>query len=356
MRNFRAHVCWWLFVALCVVPLAAKPAVAEQGDSVSVKEPLQTSQQAPLRYYPDAFWLGVVEGLTEFMPVSSTAHLILVADRLGLNDETPMARENGSPFWYREPRGDQEGILMTRKHAIDTYNIVLQGGTILAVIFLYWRTIVYLLQGCLRREAKAFRMARNLLLAFIPIVPLGLFVEPMINKLFQVDVSMWGLLIGTLAIVVVELWRRARVRRLRDTQSAEDQTRFGERSWNELSAAQSLAVGFIQSAALVPGFSRALSVILGGYLVGLRPAQAAEFSFLVGLPTIMGAALVKGYKDGALMLEVIPPAPLLFGLLVSALTATLAVWWLRNHISKWGLWIFVVYRSLLVGAIFLWMW
>jgi undecaprenyl-diphosphatase len=352
MKICGAHKCR-LLVLCWLIAISGQLAVADQSENISIQETLFQSKETPLRYYPDAFWLGVVEGLTEFMPVSSTAHLILVADHFGLNDETPMVRGDGSPFWYREPGEGREGIAMTRKHAVDTYNIVLQGGTILAVIFLYWGTILYLLRGSLRREAKAFRMIRNLLLAFIPIVPMGLFVEPMINKLFQVDVSMWGLLTGTLAIVVVELWRRGRVRQQSKVQTSEGQTKFGERSWNELSAVQSLAVGLIQAAALFPGFSRALSVILGGYLVGLRPSQAAEFSFLVGLPTIMGAALLKGYKDGALMLEVIPFPPLLFGLLVSAVTAALAVSWLRNHINKWGLWIFVVYRSLLVGAIYL---
>ncbi len=306
-----------------------------------------------LRYYPDAFWLGVVEGLTEFMPVSSTAHLILVADQLGLNDETPLLREDGSVFWHREPVGDQPGVMMTRKHALDTYNIVLQGGTILAVIFLYWQTILYLAKGCLRRERKAFLMVRNLALAVAPIIPIGFLVEPMINELFQVDVLVWGLLVGTLAIIAAELWRKRRMQTTRELPS-EGQARWGERSWDQLSAGQSLTVGLVQCVAVIPGFSRALSVILGGYTVGLRPGQAAEFSFLIGLPTVMGAALVKGYKDGGRMLEVIPVMPLLFGLLVSAVTAVVAVWWLRRHISKYGLWGFVVYRFALVIAIFAW--
>lgn len=349
-----------IFLVGCGLLLASGGLVAEE-----------TAEKPPVSYR-DALWLGVVEGITEFLPISSTAHLILMAEWLDLNDQTPLYQEGGEPIWYETPTEGSEGIMMTRKHAVDTYNVVLQGGTILAVVFLYWRTIVFLVMGCLRMQEKALRMSFNIFLAFLPIVPLGILIEPLILQLFQTGVLVWGMLVGTLAIVAVELWRRARLRPRRRPatgrtmteataeqakngfveQGTVDESNFGERSWDQLSWKQAMGIGFIQCLALIPGFSRALSAILGGYLVGLRPGQAAEFSFLVGLPTVFGAALYKGYKDGALMLEVVPAGPLLFGMLVSAITAVVAVWWLRNHIRKWGLWGFVVYRMLLVGAIF----
>lgn len=340
-----------IFMVMGALGLVGSGVSAEESGSSEVEEKSPVS-------YRDALWLGVVEGITEFLPISSTAHLILMAEWLGLNDETPLFEEGGAPVWYEEPGVGSEGVKMTRKHAVDTYNVVLQGGTILAVVFLYWRTIVFLVIGCLRMQEKALRMSFNIFLAFIPIVPLGILIEPLILQMFQTGVLVWGMLVGTLAIVGVELWRKARIRRLGGEEWIDPANRepegalFGQRSWEQLTWKQAIGIGLIQCLALIPGFSRALSAILGGYLMGLRPGQAAEFSFLVGLPTVLGAAVYKGYKDGALMLDVVAAGPLLFGMLVSGVTAVLAVWWLRNHIRKWGLWGFVAYRMLLVGAIF----
>jgi undecaprenyl-diphosphatase len=128
-------------------------------------------------------------------------------------------------------------------------------------------------------------------------------------------------------------------------------TNPARRSPADLTAKQSLGIGLMQCLALWPGTSRSMVTMVGGYFSGLSPALAAEFSFLVGLPTLAGAAVLKGYKSGPAMIEVFGWPHVLVGTLVAALSAAIAVKFLVSYLSRHGLGVFAIYRLLLAALL-----
>jgi undecaprenyl-diphosphatase len=252
-----------------------------------------------------AIVLGVVEGLTEFLPVSSTGHLILVGHWMGFSGA-----------------------------AAATFEIVIQLGAILAVVWEYRQQLL----GHARTlgEPSSRRFWMNLVLAFLPAAGLGLvFHEAIKEHLFNPRNVAWALIVGALAIFAVELLR----------------LRPRSRSIEAVTARQALGIGVAQCAALFPGFSRAGATILGGLVVGLDRPTSAEFSFLLAIPTILGATVL----DLASSLGGLTPADLAWmgvGLLVSFGSAWAAVRWFLRYVSHHSLAVFAAYR-LLVGLLVL---
>jgi undecaprenyl-diphosphatase len=203
-----------------------------------------------------AFILGIVEGVTEFLPVSSTGHLILAGDLLDFNDE----------------RGK-------------LFEIVIQSGAILAVCWEYRAKIVDVLRG-LPREVAAQRFALNLLIAFMPLAILGLlFGKTIKSHLFNAPVVAMAFIVGGLII----LWAERRQHRIRvETVDA-------------LSAGDALLLGLAQALALIPGTSRSGATIIGGLLFGLSRRAATEFSFFLAMPTLIAATLYQLHKERALL-------------------------------------------------------
>ncbi|MBE7374732.1 undecaprenyl-diphosphate phosphatase [Pseudomonas lopnurensis] len=198
-----------------------------------------------------ALILGVVEGLTEFLPVSSTGHQIIVADLIGFGGERALA-----------------------------FNIIIQLGAILAVIWEYRRKIIDVVVG-LPNERQAQKFTANLLVAFMPAVVLGVAFADVIHEyLFNPITVAMALVIGG----IVMLWAEKRDHTIR-AESVDDMT------WT-----LALKVGFAQCLALVPGTSRSGSTIIGGLLFGLSRKAATEFSFFLAMPTMVGAAVYSGYK------------------------------------------------------------
>jgi len=198
-----------------------------------------------------ALILGVVEGLTEFLPVSSTGHQIIVADLIGFDGERAKV-----------------------------FNIVIQLGAILAVMWEYRRKILEVILG-LRTEAPAQRFTINLLVAFIPAVILGvLFADTIHQYLFNPITVAMALVIGG----VVILWAEQRTHRVH----AET---VDEMTWKD-----ALKIGFAQCLALIPGTSRSGATIIGGLLFGLSRKTATEFSFFLAMPTMVGATVYSAYK------------------------------------------------------------
>ena len=198
-----------------------------------------------------AFVLGVVEGLTEFLPISSTGHQIIVADLIGFGGERAMA-----------------------------FNIIIQLGAILAVIWEYRAKIFAVVVG-LPRERAAQRFTLNLLIAFFPAVLLGVALSDLIHHyLFNPVTVAVALAVGG----VVMLWAEKRQHAIR-AETVDDMT------WS-----LALKVGLAQCLALVPGTSRSGSTIIGGLLFGLSRKAATEFSFFLAMPTMVGAAVYSGYK------------------------------------------------------------
>lgn len=290
----------------------------------------------------DAIILGVVEGITEFLPISSTGHLIIANHFLGLEDETPLTDANGQPLWHKKPGADNPaGEPLTLKLAADTYAVVIQIGAILAVALLYWERIGAMLKGLSGRDASGLRLLRNLILAFAPVAIIGLAASSLIEKhLFSIGTVIIGLVGGA----VLMLW----IERRRNTQA---ETRPAAIEPADLSPGAALKIGFIQCLALWPGTSRSMVTIVGGYLAGLSPAKAAEFSFLLGLPVLAGAAVVKGWRSGPAMIDVFGWSDILLGMAVAALSAAIAVKFLVSFLTKHGLQAFAVYRLILAAVI-----
>jgi undecaprenyl-diphosphatase len=196
-----------------------------------------------------ALLLGIVEGITEFLPVSSTGHLILAGALLGYDEK-----------------------------AWKVFNIVIQFGAILSIVVLYWRRFRDRGMGLLRRDPAAFHFFGNILLAFLPAGVIGLVLHKKIEALLgQPMVVCAALVVGGIAILVIE----ARAKRF-DTFSVETM------SWRT-----ALGIGFLQCLAMIPGVSRSGATILGALLLGVDRKTAAEFSFFLAVPTMLGATSLE---------------------------------------------------------------
>ena len=260
-----------------------------------------------------AVGLGLVEGVTEYLPVSSTGHLILTSSLLGL--EHPDTKE-----------------------ALDAYLVVVQGGAILAVLFLYWSRVVQMVRGVLGRDPDGVRLAVNLVLAFLPAALAGALLSHAIKAVLF---SPWPVLFALAAGGVWMLWLGRRgAHATRDLTAISWQTAVG--------------IGIFQTLALWPGTSRSMVTIGGGVLFGLNLAAAAEFSFLLGLPTL-GAACVHDLAGnlrhgGPSMFQQLGAVPMAVGFAVATIAALLSVRWLVGFLTRRGLAPFGWYRLALSVA------
>jgi undecaprenyl-diphosphatase len=255
-----------------------------------------------------AIILGLVEGITEYLPVSSTGHLIITAWLLGLSEDE------------------------ARKPAIDSFNIIIQGGAILAVLGLYWTRVQTMLRGIAGRDAAGRALFLKIVIAFLPAAVLGLLLDDWIEeRLFRPVPVLIALGGGGLLLLVLSPWIKTLV--AREANERDD--------FLNLSYRAALAIGFMQAIAMWPGTSRSMVTILGGILFGLSPRRAAEFSFLLGLPTLGGACLYKLYKgakaDPTAFLDSLGGiVPVSVGILVAAISAAIAVKWLVGYLSRGG--------------------
>ncbi|WP_435609618.1 undecaprenyl-diphosphate phosphatase [Pseudomonas knackmussii] len=245
-----------------------------------------------------AFILGVVEGLTEFLPVSSTGHQIIVADLLGFVGDRAQA-----------------------------FNIIIQLAAILAVVWEFRSKIIEIIVG-LPTQRRAQKFTVNLLIAFAPAVVLGVAFADKIHKyLFNPITVAAALLIGGL----IMLWAERREHAIRVDQ-VDDMT------WRD-----ALKVGCAQCLALIPGTSRSGATIIGGLLFGLSRKAATEFSFFLAMPTMVGAAVYSGYKYR----ELFQPSDLpvfAIGFVTSFIFAMIAVRGLLKFIASHSYAAFAWYR------------
>lgn len=288
----------------------------------------------------DALVLGVVEGITEYLPISSTGHLIIANKLLELDSDAPLYGKNGEVLWHKKPSTHApEGERLTLKLAADTFVVVIQFGAIAAVAYLYWRQIRSMMLGLVGKDAAGRRMAINLVVAFIPAAALGLLLNRWIESLFSVAAVVTAQVSGALLMILAEKWRKK-------------QTPMGsDRDLSQVTVPEALGVGCLQCLALWPGMSRSMSTIVGGYFIGLNPKRAAEFSFLLGLLTLTAATVFKSYKSGGAMLQVFGWTHILLGCVVAAITAVIAVKFLVNYLTRHGLIGFAVYRVILAVAL-----
>lgn len=264
---------------------------------------------------PEAILLGVVEGLTEYLPVSSTGHLTVTQEMLGLT-ATPEAEA-----------------------AADAYAIAIQAGAILAVLGIYRERILNTINAVLGRTAEP-QSGRNLALAliggFIPAAIMGLLLEDTIKEnLFSIWAVVAAWFVGGVALL---FWR----------------TPEGGRPLESITLRDGVVIGFMQSIALWPGVSRSLVTILGALLVGISLAGAVEFAFLLGLITLGAATAYETLNSGSLIVEQFGLAAPLVGFVAALISAAAAVYWMVSYLQSHGLRIFGWYRiaiALIVGGL-----
>jgi undecaprenyl-diphosphatase len=327
VRLRRLRLLFPVIALLGALPLLAADPAPEEAGRLSVG---------------DAVVLGLVEGVTEFLPISSTGHLIIANELLGLNSERPLVGSDGQPLWHRRPGpGNPDGVPLTIKLAADTYAVVIQVGAIAAVVLMYWPRFMGMLLGLLGRSSAGLRLLRNVLLAFVPVAGLGFLAHGFIDRhLFSLPAVIVALVAGALLMFWAERWYRAHGRPAAEQADPAD-----------LPARRALGIGLVQCLALWPGTSRSMVTIVGGYLAGLSPVKAAEFSFLVGLPTLAGAAVYKSFKSGPAMIEVFGWSNVLLGGLVAAVSAAVAVRFLVTFLGRHGLGPFAWYRLVLAAIL-----
>ena len=251
--------------------------------------------------------MGIVEGLTEFLPISSTGHLILAGALLGFDDEKAKV-----------------------------FDIAIQTGAIFAVVLVYWQKLKSTALG-LSTQPQARALVRNVIIAFLPAVVLGLLFGKAIKAhLFTPEVVASTFILGGFII----LWAERR-------QAAADDVQTGTfsrvQTVDTLSALDALKVGLVQCLAMVPGTSRSGATIIGGMLLGLSRQAATDFSFFLAIPTLIGAGAYSLYKERALLS--LADAPMfMVGLVFSFISAWMCVRWLLRFVSTHSFVGFAYYR------------
>lgn len=252
-----------------------------------------------------AVLLGIVEGLTEFLPVSSTGHLVLATKFFGYDEQQ----------WA-------------------VFNIVIQLPAIMAVVVLYWRTFWAVIEGALKREPAAIGFIRNVAVAFLPSAVLGVLLKKKIDAALENPVGVaWALVIGGVAILVIE--RLAKPGKYQGV---------GEVSW-----VKSFGIGLMQCLAMFPGVSRSGATIMGGLSMGINRRTAAEFSFFLAIPTMLGATAKQVWDNRHELATGASPVgwpEYAVGSLVSFVVALVVIKGFVSYISRHGFAPFAIYRIL----------
>ncbi len=256
-----------------------------------------------------AIILGIVEGVTEFIPVSSTGHLILATEMLGFDPERWAA-----------------------------FNVIIQLGAIMAIVVLYWRTFWAVLMGMLKGEPLSWRFVRNVLIAFLPSAILGFLLINRIELLLGNPIIVaWALILGGVAIILIEKF-------------VKPGNLVGVA---ELPVGRVVGIGFIQCLAMIPGVSRSGATILGALSLGVERRTAAEFSFFLAIPTMVGATTLELAKHHEAILadaNGIGFGTIAVGFLVSFVVAIVVVKAFVHYISRHGFSPFGWYR-IVVGTV-----
>jgi undecaprenyl-diphosphatase len=257
----------------------------------------------------DVIILGIVEGVTEFLPVSSTGHLILATRLLGFDPD-----------------------------AWKLFNIVIQLGAILAIVVLYWRTFVTVIGGMVKGNRVSWRFVRNVVLGFVPAGVIGLALHKQIEVLLgHAEVVAVALILGGIAILAVEKFAKAA-------------TVVGVA---DIPAPTALGIGFAQCLAMVPGVSRSGATIMGALALRVDRRTAAEFSFFLAVPTMLGATVLELWKNRA-MLNAGEVHDIAIGFVVAFVVAIVVVRAFVAIISRHGFAPFAWYRIVAGSAALIW--
>lgn len=274
-----------------------------------------------------ALILGIIEGITEYLPVSSTGHLIVAQRMMGIGTGT-------------------------EKAAADCFAICVQGGAIAAVLGLYWPRVRQMILGLLGKDKEGLKLIVAIIAGFMPAAVIGILANDWIEeKLYAFKWIALAWFVGGIAILLVDRW----MKKGGGSKGVE---------LAEITVKMALVIGFAQCVAMWPGTSRSLMTILGGILVGLRLSAAVEFSFLLGLVTLGAATAKKAvwpvhdiaakYDDkfgGALLMwDTYGLVPLLIGVIAATVSAAVAVKWMVGYLNRKGLGVFGWYRLVIAIA------
>jgi undecaprenyl-diphosphatase len=306
----------------------------------------------------DAWILGMVEGITEYLPVSSTGHLIITSWLLGL-DKTAAQRD-----------------------AVADFEIIIQGGAILAVVGLYRARIAQMLRGIASkvgvqglgsadRMTAGYTIARNVVIAFMPAAMIGFLAKDVVKaNLFNPASVIGALAVGGVVMLAIAPWQARKLATERDSSLRAattasvtgGSTDFTGAALARMNAMQALFIGLFQCLALWPGTSRSFVTILAGLLVGLSGVAAAEFSFLLGLLTLTAASgysamkIVKAGHTSEFLEQIGGWLPLVCGLLVAWASAALAIDFLVRYLGRHTLALFGWWRLLVAGIVLVVAW
>ena len=257
-----------------------------------------------------AVLLGIIEGLTEFLPVSSTGHLILAGELVGFTDNSSIA-----------------------------FKIAIQLGAILAVLLVYWQRFWAVGTGLLKAQPGAIAFTRNILLGFVPALLIGVVAYDAIRAAMQTpEIVAIALIVGGIIILVLErIVKNVRFHSVEDIP-------FGT----------ALSIGLIQCTAMLPGVSRSGATIMGGLMMGVERKTAAEFSFFLAVPTMMAATVYALWKDRALLsaddLDMIA-----IGFTAAFVVAVIVVKAFVALVGRYGFAPFAYYRIIVGSAALLWL-
>lgn len=258
--------------------------------------------------YLQAIVLGIVEGLTEFLPISSTGHLIVAQDMLGFYDASKM------------------------------FTVVIQMGAILAVMWFYRRQLWEITKGLVRGDALARRFWMLWIIATIPAGILGLLFDESLERYVTTTTVAVALIVGGVLIWLIETYHKAAPSKK-------------EAQMDRLTLKQAIAIGFYQTLALIPGMSRSGATIMGGVLSGLDRVTATAFSFYLGIPVLLLAGIYKLSTDTTSTIAG-GGLSLLLGCIASFITALIVVGWLLRYVSRHDFKPFAYYR-IVAGCVLL---
>jgi undecaprenyl-diphosphatase len=295
-------------------------AVLRPSDAAAVAQTATSSSEQLLTWWKAAI-LGIVEGFTEYLPISSTGHLLVTSRLLGLPDEKGSA-----------------GL-----EAVNTYAIAIQFGAILAVLGLFWRRFVAMAEGLVGRNPEGRHLLITLVIAFLPAAVLGAALDSKIeDTLFGPWPVVIAWIVGGILILVLERTGRIPDRGVPATP--------GRHRLTSITYRQALIIGLAQCVALWPGTSRSLATIIGALLVGVAMPVAVEFSFLLGFATLSAATAFKLVKDGGTLVDQFGILNPLIGMVFAFAAAVVAIRWLITYLERHDLSIFAWYRFVVAGV------
>lgn len=284
-----------------------------------------------------ALLLGIIEGITEFLPISSTGHLLVSSQMMGA------------------------------ANSAGTFEVVIQLGAIVAVVLFYWKKL-WRQMRTFPRSGSSRRFWCTLIAAFIPAAVVGLAFDDLIDSLLsdsavQAYVISFTLVVGGIILLVVDrdepntsATQVELTEVIDSTESSEVSIENSRPREQGLSFRQAIWIGIAQCFALIPGVSRSASTIVGGLLVGLSRAKATEFSFFLSIPTLGAATIYKFVKDYDKLIQVCDLGTLTIGTIVSFIAALLSIGWLLRYVSSHTFKGFAIYRIIAGFIILCWAW